>query len=160
MCEPATLSLIAAGATVAAGGLAAYSSYQSGQTNKDLAESNAKIAEYQAADAQRRGAIEEEEERNRIRAILGAQRATYGANNVVSSTGTPLGLLSQTAYYGEIDALTVRNNAAREAFGYRTDAVHSRVRGKLAGREGNLGAGSSLLTSGSQAYGIWRTRPK
>lgn len=158
MCEPTTLTYIAIGTTLASAGVAAYSQYQTGKYEQAVAKTNAKIAEDQAIDAQRRGAIEEEEQRARVRALLGAQRATFGANNVVSSTGTPLGLLAQTAQYGEIDALTVRNNAAREAFGYRVDAMNSRNRGRLARRQGNLGAASTLLAGGSQAYGIWRNR--
>lgn len=160
MCEPTTLTALAVGSTLVGGGLMAYSQYQTGKTEEALAKTNSKIADAQAADAERRGAIAEEEERNRVRAILGSQRATYGANNVVSSTGTPLGLLGQTAQYGELDALTVRNNAAREAFGYRVDSMNSKARGKLARQQGTLGAASTLLTAGGQAYGIWRTGTK
>jgi hypothetical protein len=37
-------------------------------------------------------------------------------------SGTPLNLLSDTAQIGEEDAQTIRNNAAREAWGYRNQA--------------------------------------
>lgn len=153
MCEPTTIAI---GLTALAAGTAAYGQYQSGKFQEAQAKTNAELAEHQALDAQRRGAIAEEEQRARVRALLGAQRSTFGANNVVSSTGSPLGILTETAQYGELDALTVRNNAAREAFGYRVDSMNSRNRGQLARLQGNYGAAATLLAGGAQSYGIWR----
>jgi hypothetical protein len=153
MCEPTTIALVAAGIGTAVAG---YSQYQSGQAQKDLAKTNARIAEESASDSRRRGQIEEDRRRALTRQQLGSQKAAFGANGVVSSTGTALGLLSETAEYGELDALTIRNNAAREAFGYRIEAVNSRTRGRIASQEGTLGAASTLLGGGAQVYGTYR----
>jgi hypothetical protein len=153
MCEPTTIALVAG---FAGSGVAAYSSYESGQAQKALANTNARLADEQAADSTRRGQIEEDRRRALTRQQLGAQRVALGANNVVSSTGTPLGLLAETAEYGELDALTIRNNAAREAFGYKVEAGNSRTRGRIASREGTLGAFSTILGGGAQAYGSYR----
>lgn len=153
MCEPTT---IAYAAYFAAAAVSAYSTYESGQAQKAEGKANAKIAEIQEKDAIQRGSIAEDEERARVRAIMGQQRAAFGANNVVTSTGSPLGILADTAQYGELDALTARNNAAREAFGYRVDAGNSLRRGRQAAREGTLGAASTVLAGGAQAYGKWR----
>lgn len=144
----------------ASGAVAGVSQYQTGQYLKAEGKANAKIAEYQAQDAVRRGAIEEEEHRAKVRALMGAQRSTFGANNVTTDSGSPLGILADTAQYGELDALTIRNNAAGEAFGYRVDSQNLRNRGRMAGREGTLGAASTILGGGAQSYGIWRNRPK
>lgn len=152
-----TFAAVAIGATLASSGLAAFSQYQTGKFVQAQERTNAAIADQQAVDAMRRGAIEEEEQRARVRAVLGAQRATMGANNVVSSSGSPLGLLADTAQFGELDALTIRNNAAREAYGYRVESMNARNRGQLARRQGSLGAASSILAGGAQAYGIWRS---
>lgn len=154
MCSPALLLV----GTLVGTGAAAYSQYETGQANKKLANQNAKIASEQAADSQRRGAIAEDEKRAEIRARLGAQRATLGANNVVSTTGTPLGLLAETAQYGELDALTVRNNAARESYGFKVEGFNSRARGRIAAKEGTLGAAATLLGGGSQAFGNYKTQ--
>lgn len=154
MCEPTTIAIIAA----ASAGVSAYSQYQSGKFAEAQAERNAQYAEQQAQDASRRGAIEEEQHRLKVRAMLGAQRAILGANNVVASSGTPLLLAAETAQFGEADAITIRNNAARETFGYRTRALEERLAGRQRRREGTLGAASTLLTGGAQAYGIWRDK--
>lgn len=149
MCGPA--AFLATAALVSG-----FSQYQTGQALKAEGNANAKIAEVQAKDAEQRGAIAEEEQRNRVKSILGTQRATFGANNVVTNSGSPLGILSDTAQYGEVDALTVRNNAAREAFGYRVEGENAKNRGRMAARQGTLGGISTVLAGGAQAYGIWR----
>lgn len=153
MCEPTTVALIVMAGAAVVGGAAQV---QAGQYAKAEGEANSKIAEYQARDAQQRGAIAEEEERNRVRAIMAQQRAAFGANNVTTSSGSPLGILADTAQYGELDALTVGNNAAREAFGYRVDSQNLRNRGRQAARQGNMQGASTILAGGSQAYGYWR----
>lgn len=152
MCNPAAIAVVSLIGT----GVAAYSAYDAGQAQKAAAKENARLADEQAVDTRRRGAIEEDRRRELTRRQLGAQRAALGANNVVGSTGTPLGLLGETAEYGELDALTIRNNAAREAFGYRVDAANSRTRGRIASRQGSFGAASTLLGGGAQAYGDYR----
>lgn len=161
MCGPAAVPIALSVATAVGGGVVAYSQYQAGQAQKSLANTNARIADEQAQDARRRGQIEEDRRRDLTRQQLGAQRAALGANNVVSSTGTALGLLEETAEYGELDALTIRNNAARESFGYKVESANSRARGRIAGREGTLGGVATLIGGGAQAYGDYRkSRPK
>ncbi len=127
--------------------------YEQGRDQQKIEDENAKLALQEAADASRRGAIEEENHRNRVRAMLGAQRASFGANNVDSASGTPLGLLTETARFGEVDAVTIRNNAAREVYGYKHEAKQSKRRGRMYRNAGNQNAASTALTSGSNAYG-------
>jgi hypothetical protein len=169
MCEPTTIAILAAGAAGASGavlpalaiagvGLGAYATLQAGRDAQAAHNRNAAYNEQQAQDASRRGAIEEENHRLKVRAMLGAQRAVFGANNVVASSGTPLLLAAETAQFGEADALTIRNNAAREVFGYRHQALEERLTGKAKKREAKLGALSTALTGGAQAYGMWRDR--
>lgn len=150
MCNPALALAIASTA------IAARGQYVSGKFQEAQAKTNEQIAETQALDATRRGQIAEDEQRARVRQVLGTQRAILAANAVSASTGSPLALLADTARYGELDALTVRNNAAREAYGYRIEGMNARSRGQFARLEGNYGAGSTLLAGGAQAYGIWR----
>lgn len=149
MCDPVT-ALIVAGATVGA-----YGEYQQGQYAAAQGRENARVANMQAEDSLRRGAIEEDQQRSRMRAILGSQRAAMGANGTTAS-GTNLGLLAETAQFGEVDALTIRNNAAREAFGYKNQAAQELNAGRNAKRAGTMGAFSTLLTGGAQAFGSFK----
>ncbi len=154
MCDPSGGALT--GLVIGLTALSAYNQYQVGQEQKSIARQNAKLADEQAVDTVRRGKTEEDRRRRLTRQQIGSQRAAFGANNVVSSTGTPLGLLADTAEFGELDALTIRNNAAREAFGFKIDSQNFRRRAKLAGREGTVGAATTLIGGGTQAFGDYR----
>lgn len=154
MCEPATMAMIA----VAGAGMSAYGQYQSGKYQSDIARENAKTAEYQGEYAARIGAIDEQNYLAKVRGVLGAQRARLGAAGVDPNTGTPLDMQTDTLQFGARDALTIRNNAAREAWGYRVEAVNSLEQGRLARSEAQYGAASTLLTGGAQAYGIYNQK--
>lgn len=90
------------------------------------------------------------------RGLIGAQRAGYAAQGVELDEGTAKAVQTQSAGMGELDALTIRNNAAREAWGYRVGATNSRMGGKYAAQEANTQAFATLATSGSSAYSAYR----
>lgn len=135
--------------------IAAYSYYQQGQTAKAAARTNARLAEQAAADAQARGAVEESAHRRRVSQIQGAQRVAIGASGATVDVGTPMSILEDTAQFGELDALTIRNNAAREAFGLRTRATGIRLAGRSEARQGVLGAGGTLVTGAARGIGSY-----
>lgn len=141
---------------LAAGAVSAAGQVQSGNAAEAAAQREAAIGEMQAQDAIARGGIEEQRYRRQVAQLAGAQRTEFGARNVKRS-GTALDLLRDTETIGEEDALTIRNEAAREAWGYRVGADESRRWGRSARQQSLYGAGSTLLTSGAQAYGFWKT---
>lgn len=141
---------------LAGAALGAVGQMKAGAEAKETAAINAQLAENQSTDALARGGIEEGRYRRQIAQIAGAQRAEIGARNVKGGSGTALDLLSDTAQIGEEDALTIRNESAREAWGYKFQADESRRYGKSAYRNSQYAAGSTLLTGGAQAYGQWK----
>jgi hypothetical protein len=161
-------------ASAAAAGASAYGAVQQGKAAEGQANyqaavgrNNAIIAERQARDAEERGASEELAQRRQTAAGLGKQRAGMAANGVDLSSGSPLDILGDTAAFGELDALTVRSNAAREAYGYRnqasqftSDAAAQKIAGRNTRKASYIGAGSTLLTSASQAGGNYATFKK
>lgn len=160
MCNPAVVAYIPQIIAAVGAGVGAYAQIRSAEDAKRIEQQNAYNLEAAADDAMRRGHIEEEQHRMRVRAMLGAQRARFSANNVDVNTGSPLGLLAETAQLGELDALTIRNNAAREAMGYRQEGTYARARGRATRSSGRLEGAGTLLASGANAYGMWRDRPK
>lgn len=157
MCEPTTIAL---GVALAGTAVSAYGAYQQGQTQKKIANYNAKVGELNADDAIQRGAISAEQQRARVRQIEGTQRALMGASGAEVGTGTLGKVLEQTATMGELDARQIEVNAQREAWGLRTQGALGRVEGEAAAQAGSLNAFGSLLTGGSQAYGIYSKRPQ
>lgn len=171
MCEPITLSSVAAWGSIAAAGISAYGMYQQGQSQKALGEYNAKVSEnnaivqQQAAeDARRRGDIAEDAQRRQTRQMLAAQRAAIGAQGGVLTDQSTEAILADTAQFGELDALTVRNNAAREAWGLEVGANNtlaqaeaSRFQGQAASRAASLSAVGTLIGGVSNAYTGYRS---
>lgn len=144
----------AIGMTVAGGGITAYGQYQSGVANERLMKQNARIADWQADDALDRGRQAEGRHRIDVRRTIGAQRARLAASGVEINDGSALDVQADTARLGELDALTIRNNAAREAWGYRVQATDLRARGEIAKMEGTYAAVGTLLSTGGKAAGM------
>jgi hypothetical protein len=143
---------------LAVGALGAVGQIKQGQDAKRTGQINAQLGIVQADDALSRGGVEEGRYRRQIAQIAGAQKAEIGARNVKGDSGTALDLLGDTAQIGEEDALTIRNESAREAWGYRFQANESNRYGRSALRNSYAQAGSTLLTGAAQSYGLWAQR--
>lgn len=129
----------------------------------DLADFNANIAELQSTDAVARGKIAEDQFRTRVKGAIGAQRVGFAASNVDVGFGSAVDVQGDAAYLGELDALTIRNNAAREAWGFKVQAADLRTRatidrqagvaqataGGIASHTANINAASTLIGAGS-----------
>lgn len=129
-----------------------------------VSEMNAKINEKRAQDAIERGTDAEQMKRREVARIQGEQTAAMAANGVDLSFGSPLDTLVDTKIAGELDALTIRTSAEREAYDYRVGASNdraqagmSRMEAKNAQTAGYLGAASTILTGGSKAYGQYKS---
>ena len=138
---------------------------RAGKEAQDLEEFNARVAEDQAEDAIRRGVDEEQQLRGLIRQTIGAQKAGFAAGNIDVGSGSAVDVQADAAYLGELDALTIRENAAREAKGYRADAERARRRGKYAAMTGRMDqtasrfqAAGSILGSAAQGAGLLAQR--
>ena len=77
-------------------------------------------------DAAVRGANAEGQTRMRASLLAAKQTVGLGKAGVAVGEGSALRLAGDTAMMGEMDALTVRNNAIREAYGFKVDAASAR----------------------------------
>lgn len=149
MCDPVTAAVVIAGVAVAGAGVAAYGSYQQASAYKKtakaqaaIADNNRVIAERQAADRIAQGKQEERNYRSRLEVIKGQQRSNFAGSGVVVDSDTPFEILGETAQLGELDAMAIRNNAAREAYGFKVQAM-------------NFGAQSSIYTATAKNTHPW-----
>lgn len=134
-----------------AGGLTQANAYQqSGRAAEKVGEYNAQVDEIKAKDAEERGRLQEFNLRTNTRKLIGSQRAAFAASGVDISDpeGTAQNVFADTAKMSEMDALTIRTNAAREAWGFRSQATQDRYSGKLAKYEGDQKAIGALLSTG------------
>lgn len=125
--------------------LSAYGQYKSGKDAKAVGELNAKIAETQAEDALTRGRDDEQRFRQGVKMLIGSNRAGFSGQNVDVGVGSAVDVQADVAYLGELDALMIRENAAREAFGHKQQAEVYRKGGQAAATAGMLGAAGTVL---------------
>lgn len=129
-----------------------------------ISRKNAIAAERAAQDAILRGQRDELTTRLDYKQIKGKQRAAFAANGVIVDEGSALDVVLDTVAIGEFDALTVRNNAAKEAFNYRqqgeefsSQAQMQIEAGKDAKKAGYIGAASSFLGGAATVADKWYT---
>jgi hypothetical protein len=121
----------------------------------DIADSNARLAEISAQSALMQGDQEIARSSLRYGKLKGAQRASLAANGIDLGEGSAAEVQAETDLYNEMDMNTLRANALRQAFGYRTQGVNSHneaiVKRSTAGSiNPGMAAGSSFLTGASQ----------
>lgn len=153
---------MAAIAAVAA--LQAFTSYASaysqsedikaqGVYQKSQDEFNSKVADFQGEDAIQRGDKAANQQRKITNETIGAQRASMANQGIDVNSGSAADIQSQTRVMGEQDALTIKNNAWREAWGYKMQALGYKSQGEYAGFAADSKSRNTLLTGGLQAVG-------
>lgn len=115
----------------------------------------ARVSEWQAQDAIERGREAENQHRLAVRRLVGAQRVSFAAQGVDVNDGSALDVQLDTVRHGTADAIRIRNNAAREAWGYRNRASVQRQQGGMAVAEGVGSAGGTLLGGAVNAQRVY-----
>lgn len=120
-------------------------------------EYNAQLAEQQAVQVLQRGHLEETLYRQKVKKIKGSQRSAFAGAGVVVDQGSVHDVLTATEKTGEQDALTIRHNAALEAWALDVEAFNSRQESKLVlgrRRDPGVAAGTALVREGSKLIGV------
>src|SRR5690242_19657087 len=94
--------------------------------------------------------------------MIGSQRAGLAANGVDINSGSAVDVQSTTAATGEADALTIRNNAARQAYGqqvqglnYGNQATLDTAQGQWAQSAAGYQMAGSVLGAASSVGSQW-----
>lgn len=151
MCEPATLAaigLITTGVSTAGG---VIGSIQEGQDAEFQAQKNKLLAQRAGADALARGNRESAVSKMQGSQAIGEQQVAFGASGVDGSVGTPAALAATTRAVSDLDADTIRANAAREAWGYKVQADQYSEEARVAASRGRSKAAGTLLGGAGQA---------
>ena len=169
VCYGPALPAIAIAATVASTAVAAYGQIQQGNAAKEAANYNAQVANNNATTAnnnaiaaEQAGAVQAEQKQMQTGQTIGKIIASKAASGLDVNSGSSADLVASTADVGELDAQTIRNNADKTAYGYRTQgqsysaqAGLDQMQGNNAAAAGQLGAFSSLLSGASSVSGKW-----
>ena len=164
MCEPVSMMMAAnailsaeqqAQQAAAQQNLRAYqASYQTA-----VARNAAQVSEYNAQDAERRGAAEEARQRRKTSLLLGTQQARLAAQGS-DLEGSPFDILGDTAALGEEEVLGTRYQTAREAWAQRIQAASqnsqadfgARSAAMPTGADPGLGIARSLLSGATRSW--------
>lgn len=144
------LGALRAGGAAKRAGLAQQ---RAAEKSGELADFNAQVAALQAEDAVTRGQEEEQRYRAKVRQTIGAQRVGFAASNIDVGYGSAVDVQVDAAMLGELDALTIRGNAAREAWGFKMQAEDYHRRGQLAREEGVAYAEAGRVAQSSARWG-------
>ena len=135
MCGPLAIVAVAAVISAAAAG---YSTYQQAKSAKEqahyqsaVANNNKIIADRAADDSIKRGAVEEQRKRQDIELLKGKQIAGFAGSGTDLSSGSVFDVVGETAALGELDALTIRSNYARESYEKRVQGMNYGAQGLL-----------------------------
>jgi hypothetical protein len=139
-------------ASLAGGALSAFGSLYQGKAEAAAQEFNARVSENNAKMAEAQAAEEERRVRVGGAKAIGDMRANFGASGVVTSEGSALDVLEESAMNVELDALSVRYQGHAQALALKNEAFMARRAGKQAKLMGKLGAASSVLGAGANAY--------
>ena len=139
MADPISMmAVVSLGATVAGGviGAKGAANAAAGKVAQDqsmaaqaayasaVARNNAIIATRNAEHAGMVGEQRAEIQSLKTAQTIGEQRATFAAHGIDVGSGTPIDVRSSTAELGKLDVLTIINDAATKAAGYRAQATN------------------------------------
>lgn len=121
-----------------------------GKSDKYAGEYNAQVAQQNAAYTLQQSA--EEERRSRVLSgkAIGDIRANYGASGVTSD-GSVLDVLEESAANAELDALTIRAEGRAKYAGYLNEADMSLYSGKNKYNAAKVTAAGYLVSGGEKA---------
>lgn len=129
----AAAALAVVGAAVSAYGQmqSADAASKASSYNAAVARNNAIIANQNAEYAAKAGEAQAEQASLKSRAEVGAIKANQAAGNVDVNSGSALDVRSSAKELGQLNAITVRSNAARTAYGYQTQATGYKAQSQL-----------------------------
>ena len=148
-------------------GLSAFGSYQQSQATQDayvrqaeIERQNEVLAEYQAKDALDWGEFAVNSHRRQVGQLKGSQIASMAARGLDLGEGTAADVLASTDIMADYDEQMIRENAGKEAEGFRMMGKNYAGNAALltgrAGRENPFLSGvSSLLTNANKVSEYW-----
>lgn len=151
-----TLGIIVGGLIAAQTANSVISDRKNAKAARKLGEANAGVAEQQAADALARGDEAVAAVGSHARGLKGAQRASFAAQGIEVDSGSAADVIANDEALSELDKLTLKRNAQREAHGYKLQANAYRKGGQLQAANYNAQIRGTLLSGAGQLLGAYQ----
>lgn len=128
----------------------------------EVARNNRQLSEWQAEEALARGMSTQRDVQLRGAQFLGRQRAVLGSRNVAMNEGSALNLLADTEYGIKHDSNVAADNAAKEAWALRMQALNYGTNASLLSERADaqspfMDAAGTALTSAGRVAQSWYT---
>ncbi len=152
------LSAVSAGVGALGQLQSARAASNSANYNAQVAANNAKLQTQNAALAGAEGEANAGNAAMRTRAEVGSIKTAQAASGVDVNSGSAVDVRSSASELGELNALTIRSNAAKQAYGFQTAATSDTAQSQLdkaqasyASEAGDIGAANTFLGGESNA---------
>lgn len=119
-----------------------------GAYGQQVANQNADFALMEAVDAEKRGGKAATRLLTSAGRLKSSQLASYAGQGVDVSQGSPAEVMAGTDTMAADDTQTLLNNAYREGWGHRVEAMNYRAGGRMSALAGRNQANQTLLTGG------------
>jgi hypothetical protein len=165
--DPISMGIMAVG--VAGAGVQAAGAYEQGQAQSQaaayqaqVARNNSLIANQNAAWTEESGVAKETAQGMKTRAAVGSIKAGQAASGIDVNTGSAADVRSSASALGMLDAMTIRSNTAREAYGFEVAATSDQAQAGLLDMEskqaqeaGDISALGTFLSGASSVGSRW-----
>lgn len=131
--------------------MSVVSSISQASQQKQAAKYNQKVAENQAIASRQEAAANADMQRRRAAKQIGSMQASYAASGV-STEGSPLEVLEESARNAELDRLSILWGGETRAQGYEATARLEKSRGSNAMASGLLSAAGSAFKGFASTY--------
>lgn len=140
----------------------AAATQKSAEYNAAIAGNNATIASQNATTSIQEGEANAAAASQSSKAKIGGILANQGASGVDVNSGSSLETRASAADVGELNAINIRSQAARTAYGFETSGVNDTAEQNMyqsqaayAPIQGAIGAGTSLLSGAAAVNSPW-----
>lgn len=155
--DPATMAIAA---TVGSTAMSAIGSIQQGKAasaaagyNAKVAAQNAELARQNASFAGAQGEQNVAAQQAENKAKLAAIEAQQGASGVDVNSGSFSQVRQSASKLGMLNALNIRSEAARKAYGFQTEATNYDAKGRLIKAQGKAARTAGYINAGATILG-------
>lgn len=163
MTDPVNLANASIGSSILGTGISAFGSLSNSKAfsyQSQVARNNQIIAEQNAIFEEQKGVIDEQTQRLRTAQGVGQEIASAGASGLDVNSGSKVDVRRSLQAVGDLDALTIRDNATRRSAAYRAQGANFGAEASLkksAARFAMLDPASSILSGATSVADKWLT---
>lgn len=150
-----TLAIAGLGLSAVGSGVSALGAYNKSMADAEAATYRAGVADINAKLAKQQGQSDAFVQSLKTGQLIGSQKAIQSASGVDINFGSPVNVRASAAEMGELDRLTILNNASRKAFGFEAQSNLEKTSASNSEKGAFLGAFANTLGGATSVSDKW-----